>query len=133
MSHRKPQLESALRRAIGQVLLAGLADPRVEGLISVTEVKVADDSQTAKVKVSVLPESKQAPVLAGLRHAASYIQTEVGRQLSIRRVPHLVFEIDPSLKTQARTLEAIRQAMEEDAARHPAEAPSDEPHEDSSP
>jgi ribosome-binding factor A len=111
MSHRREQLAAELRRQIGQILEQGLSDPRVRGLISVTQVTVVPDGHTAIIQVSVLPAEHAELTLHGLRHAARHISGEVGRRIRVRHMPRLDFRLDESLKTQARVLEAIRDAV----------------------
>jgi ribosome-binding factor A len=119
MSHRREQLESSLMRTIGMLLAGGLNDPRISGLVSVTGVTVSADGRTAAVKVSVLPEDRQRTTLHGLRHAAGHIQKLVLQQLRIRFVPHLDFQLDESLKKQAKVISAINEAVKD----LPPEAP----------
>ena len=114
MSYRREQLESTLQRALGKLIAEGLNDPRIEGLVSVTEVRVADDGHTARVGVSVLPAEKQRTALRGLRAAAGHLRRRLDRELSVRTMPHLEFHADESLKKQARVLSEIREAVAEE-------------------
>ena len=111
MSHRREQLTATLRRTIGQVIEEGLSDPRIRGLISVTEVTITPDGSRAIVQVSVLPEEGAELTMHGLRHAAGHIGGQVSERVRIRHMPRLDFRLDSSLKTQARVLEAIRDAV----------------------
>jgi ribosome-binding factor A len=113
MSHRRQQLESTLQRVISQVISAGLADPRVGGLISVTGVHVTPDGQQAIISISVLPEERQSTVLHGLRHATRHIHAAAAEKVRARSLPKFRFELDTSLKKQAAVLDAIRQAADE--------------------
>ena len=113
MSHRRQQLESTLQREISKVISAGLADPRVSGLISVTGVKITPDGQLAIISISVLPEERQTTVLHGLRHATRHVHAAVGEKVRTRNLPKFRFELDTSLKKQAAVLDAIRQAAAE--------------------
>ena len=88
MSHRVKQLESALQRTIGAILVGGLNDPRVSGLISVTGVEITRDGERAKVGISVLPEDKAALTVKGLRAAAKHIRHEVGDKLLVHNYGH---------------------------------------------
>ena len=112
MNHRTEQVEAALKRAIGTVLMRGLADPRYRGIVSVTEVKLDHDQREARVGVSVLPAERGRATVAALKHAASHVRREVGEEIRIRRMPELRFELDESLKKQAEVLGAIRDAMD---------------------
>lgn len=117
MSLHTDQVASVLRRAIQQVLSRGLNDPRVQGLISVTQVQVSDDLVDATVSVSVMPAERAELTVHGLRHAARYIRTEVGRSVRMRRVPRFSFRLDESLKKESRTIAAINEAVRADERR----------------
>lgn len=124
MTHRIEQIESTLRKALAQVLQRKLSDPRIRGLVSITEVDVSPDMKTAKVAVSVLPEAYAKRTLAGLRAADRHIQGEVKKLVALRLVPHLRFELDDSLKKAEEVYDAIDQAQQREQQRNPS---ADEP------
>lgn len=124
MTHRIEQIESTLRKALAQVLQRKLSDPRIRGLVSITEVDVSPDMKTAKVAVSVLPEAYAKRTLAGLRAADRHIQSEVKKLVALRLVPHLRFELDDSLKKAEEVYDAIDQAQQREQQRNPS---ADEP------
>jgi ribosome-binding factor A len=121
MSRRSQQLSSTIRDALQAVIDRGLADPRISGLITVTQVRVTDDVKSAFVDVSVLPAEKQDLTMHGLRAAARHIRREVGDQVAIKQMPELVFRLDESLKKQAGVLDAIARASAEREARESAQ------------
>lgn len=100
-----------MKRAVQEVLVRGLSDPRIRGLVTVTDVEVTDDMRRAVVKVSVLPETHSAATIHGLRRATLRIQKKVNEKLALRRPPHLEFQLDDSLKRQAEVLAAINTAV----------------------
>jgi len=100
-SPRHGHLEARLRRAIQTLLAQGLNDPRIRGLVSVTELDLAPDLGRAVVRVSVLPAEYGNLTVAGLRHAAPRLVGEVARMVRARRIPSLIFELDDRLKRQA--------------------------------
>ncbi|MEM9252968.1 MAG: 30S ribosome-binding factor RbfA [Planctomycetota bacterium] len=112
MSHRIEQIESTLHRVLAEVLQRSISDPRIEGLVSITKVKVSDDMAAATVFVSVLPAEKQRTTVKGLEHAAVHIHGLAKKKLALRRVPRLTFRGDDELKKQDQTLRAIREAMD---------------------
>ncbi|MEM9345456.1 MAG: 30S ribosome-binding factor RbfA [Planctomycetota bacterium] len=113
MTHRIEQVESTLRKALAQVLQRNISDPRIRGMVSITDVDVSPDMKQAKICVSVLPEEYAKRTVAGLKAANRHIQSEVKKLVALRIVPHLRFELDDSLK-QA---EEIYQAIDEAKAR----------------
>lgn len=118
MTHRIEQVESTLRKALAQVLQRSISDPRIRGMVSITDVDVSPDMKQAKICVSVLPEEYAKRTIAGLKAASRHIQSEVKKLVALRVVPHLKFELDDSLKQAEEIYEAIDQAKarEEDEA-----------------
>lgn len=114
MSRHTDQMGSVLHRAIQSVLSEGLADPRLDGaMVTVIKVRVTDDTRTAVVHVSVVPEKKQKLAWYALRDAARFIRRQAAELVSIHKLPELVFKLDTSLKKQAAVLDAIARAKQE--------------------
>lgn len=112
MSHKTEQVAAALHRAVAETLSRGLNDPRMDGsLVGVTHVDVSPDLRNARVYVSVLPDNHRRRVLAALKHATRYVQTESQKRLATRLMPHLEFRFDEKLKKQHAVLEAISEAV----------------------
>lgn len=114
-SPRHGHLAARIRRAIQTLLLKGLNDPRVRGMISVTEVDLAPDHSRILVHVSVLPAEAGRLTIAGLNHAAPRLAGEVGRMVRAKRIPMLDFRLDERLKKQAALDAAIIASKGEDA------------------
>jgi ribosome-binding factor A len=115
MSHHTEQVASVLRRSIQEIVARGLADPRVRGLTTVTEVKVSGDLADATVLVSVHPPEEEPLTMKGLHSAAGHIRAELLRSLEMRRVPRLHFKVDESLKKQVEVHAAIARAVAQDS------------------
>ncbi|MEL7474560.1 MAG: 30S ribosome-binding factor RbfA [Planctomycetota bacterium] len=113
MSRRQERLSSALRREVQAVIDRGFQDPRIRGLITVTEVLVSEDARQATAHVSVLPEEAQELTIHGLRDAARYIRREAADRLRTRQMPKLSIKLDTSLKKQAGVLDALAKARAE--------------------
>lgn len=125
MNRRTSQVAATLRAAVQEVISRGLADPRVRGLITITEVTMSDDLQQATLRVSVYPEDRQELTLHGLSAAAAHIRREAGELMALKRMPTLQFRLDDSLKRQARVFDALAQAADHAgrAASEPESAP----------
>lgn len=113
MSVRDLQLASVLKRAVQAVLDAGLSDPRISGLITVTDVKVARDRRSATVFVSVMPHDRESLVMHGLRAASRHIRRRAADHIEIRRMPELMFKLDRGLKHQAEVIETLAHLRQE--------------------
>lgn len=112
MSRRLERVISTLQQSVQRVLAKGLSDPRARGLITVTEVNVAEDLRTATIFISVLPEKHQDLTLHALRHAARHIRRETGELMAMHTLPEFDFRLDSRLKQQAAVFDALARARE---------------------
>src|SRR5690349_9169974 len=105
---RRPErLAEALREEIGEVVGFELDDPRVE-MVTVTEVRVAEDLRDAKVYVLV--EGDEAEIkgaLKALQNAATFVRQQVAMNLSLRFAPHLHFVRDSAEENASRVTELL--------------------------
>lgn len=112
MSRRQEQLASVLREAIQEVIGRGLNDPRVSGMITVTRVDLSPDLEYATARISVLPEDRQTLTFHGVKAASAFIRRQVGDLVKNRKLPKLQFELDTTLKSQLKVIEAIERAKD---------------------
>ena len=89
-------------------LIRTVKDPRVTGMVSVTAVETTNDLRYAKVFISVLDKSDSSQVIKGLKSASGYLRRELGRALSLRYTPELIFERDDSIDKGAHILDLLR-------------------------
>jgi len=95
-------------RAVSDIINNHLQDPRIEGIISVTEVSMTPDLKNAHVYLSVLgKDGVEKKTFSAIEHAAGYIQALFGQQLTSKFCPHLSFHIDDRLKRSAETMKII--------------------------
>ena len=106
-SNRIGRINEEIQRELAD-LLRTLKDPRVQAMISITQVETTGDLRYAKVFVSVLEKEKTRDVLKGLKSAAGYLRRELGAALSLRYTPELIFEKDDSMAQGAHILSMLR-------------------------
>jgi len=83
-------------------LLRNIKDPRVnQGMISITSVDTSGDLGQCKVYLSVFNLKSRKDFLSGLKSASGHLRYELGRALSLRHTPQLIFELDNSLERGA--------------------------------
>ena len=93
MSQRTERVQKVARQVLGDAIQS-LKDPRV-GFVTVTSVRVSPDLRHARVVVSVLgDEEARKESLAGLESAKPVLRAELGRQMRMKYLPDLVFELD---------------------------------------
>ena len=92
--HRPERIAETLREEIAQIVGYELEDPQL-AMITVTEVRVADDLRDASVYVTVEGDEREHDVaLLALRHAAPYVRRQLGFALDLRHTPALHFVRD---------------------------------------
>ncbi|MBI4288124.1 MAG: 30S ribosome-binding factor RbfA [Chloroflexi bacterium] len=109
MTRRQERLNEQIREEVSDIMVYQLKDPRLGGLVTITQVSVSPDMKHATVYVSVMEEERKEPVLHALVAASGFIRRELGRRLTIRYIPELDFKRDDSLEQGAHMLELIRQ------------------------
>jgi ribosome-binding factor A len=97
---RIKKVNSFLKEEISRLIINNkIKDPRIDKLITITDVEVSKDLQYAKVFVSYFgSEERRAAIILGLNHAAGFIQKEIGKNLHTRYTPKLTFYYDNSLE-----------------------------------
>ena len=105
-SNRIGRINEEVQRELAS-LLREVKDPRVSGLISITNVEVTSDLRFAKISVSTLESEKLADTIKGLRSAAGFLRRELGARLNLCHTPQLQFVPDDSIAYGAHILELI--------------------------
>lgn len=97
---RNERLSALIHEKIGGMIVLGkIKDPRVDSSLSVTRVDAASDLSFADVYVSSWKTEKGLQTgVAGLQHAAPFIQRELARTLKTRQTPKLRFHADIGIK-----------------------------------
>ena len=94
--NRTRRIGEEIRKIVSTMLINGIKDPRINSMVSVTDVEVTSDLSYAYVYVSILGGDEES-TLQGLRNAESYIRREIGRSIKIRHIPQIIFKVDDSL------------------------------------
>ena len=105
--------DDLVRKVISEALVTKVQDPRI-GIVSVTSVRVSPEFDTARVFVSIYgDEDAREESLQGLRSAASFLQSELAREVRMRRIPKLRFIHDDSMDRGNRVEAVLRDLAEE--------------------
>ncbi len=97
---RMKRVESLIREQVSFLIMnREIKDPRINSLLSITVVKVANDLASAKLYVSGLEgEAKLKKSVDAMNHAAGFIQNRIGRKMKMRLTPKLHFFPDTSIR-----------------------------------
>lgn len=94
--NRTRRIGEEIRKIVSTMLINGIKDPRINSMVSVTDVEVTSDLSYAYIYVSILGGDEES-TLEGLKNAESYIRREIGRSIKIRHIPQIIFKVDDSL------------------------------------
>jgi ribosome-binding factor A len=110
-SRRVSRVASLIKREVSQMLLSDIKDDRVgAGMVSITDVDVSGDLQHAKIFVSIYgTDEARAETMAGLKSATSFVRSELGSRIRLRRTPEVVFLEDRSIERGDRILSLLNQ------------------------
>ena len=96
-----------------------LKDPRI-GFVTVTGVQVTADLRRAWVSYTVLGDDKQQrSTAAGLRSATPHLRQALGKQVRLRNLPELEFQVDQTLAQHEHIEELIERLHRPDGKHGP--------------
>lgn len=113
--NRIDRVADTIQKELAQLIHQELKDPRVNKLITISQVKVTKDLSYAKVYVSVLDDDKThiKSVVDALNHAASFLRTSLAQRIKLRTIPQLSFIYDDSLVEGQRLSKLIDEAIKQ--------------------
>ena len=113
---RAPRVTEQVHHELAELIRAEVKDPRV-GLVTITGVELTPDYAYATVYFSVLPDDEQtlASTIAGLKHAAGFLRSQLGRRVRIHTTPELRFVHDRSIERGMSMSRLIDEANERQA------------------
>ena len=117
-SNRIGRINEEIQRELA-ALLRTVKDPRVHGLVSITHVDTTPDLRYAKVFVSVLNQQDGKEVIRGLKSAGGYLRRELGRALSLRYTPELLFQEVDSIDKGTHILKLLNDIEQKETGGNP--------------
>jgi ribosome-binding factor A len=114
MSRRTERVSDLLREEISNLVRDELHDPRILGLVTITEVDVSPDLRRADVYVSVLgTDEERDSTLEALGHARPFVRRELSKRLHLRYTPDVHFVGDKTLERAQGMTDIMRRTAEE--------------------
>ena len=111
---RHERLEQDVKVALSRIITYEVKDPEVDGLISVTDVKITPDQKYAKVFISIYGKKNKEKVINALKKASGFIKLELGKSVRMRNMPLLQFEVDDSIEYGNYMDKVINKVIEND-------------------
>ncbi|AWX96138.1 ribosome-binding factor A [Streptococcus suis] len=96
---RTDRVGMEIKREVNEILQKKVRDPRVQG-VTITDVQMVGDLSLAKVYYTIMSNlaSDNQKAQTGLEKATGTIKRELGRKLTLYKIPDLVFEKDQSIE-----------------------------------
>lgn len=95
-------IEKEIARVISQVIFIEVKNPKVKGLVSVTNVRVTEDLKFADVYFSILGDGESSvskeDVLQGLNEIKGFLRKRVAEEIDIRFIPEIRVKLDDSIE-----------------------------------
>lgn len=108
MSVKNERLAQIIQKEVSLILQNEVKDPRITW-VTITDVELTNDLSFAKLFINFLPnEFSNEEIMESLEKAKGFIRSKLSKQLTIRKVPQLIFEYDDSLDKGNRIDELLR-------------------------
>lgn len=108
------RLRETLHREIGTVIAQEMRDPRIPSVVTVTKVKLAQDTRNATVYVSIYGDDKvKDNALHALNAAAAFIQRTVSCRVTVKNFPRLYFKLDNSIEYSQHINELLKEIKDD--------------------
>ena len=109
MSLRNERVRKTLIKEIADIIQKEIRDPRIKGLVSITDVEISLDNSFAKVFFSVLAgnEEEKEKTTNALIDNTPKIRYEIGKRIRLRLTPELKFVPDTSLERGTKITDII--------------------------
>jgi len=108
MPGRPERIGDQIRAELSTLLLRSVRDPALR-LITLTHVQVSRDLRHARVYYTAPIDASAIETKRGLRRAAPFLRSQLGKRVRLRHIPELTFVYDDSFEREQR----IAQVLEE--------------------
>jgi len=120
--NRANRVADQIRMEVADILMRKIKDPRVRS-VTVTDVDLTADLRIAHVYVTTMEqEQAEREVFAGLSKASGFVRAELGRRLTLRYLPEVVFRRDVSGLRGDRVLKLLDELQPHEQAADAAQA-----------
>lgn len=108
MFSRADRIRKTLIKEISDIIQREVKDPRISGIVSVTDIDLSGDYRYAKVFISIYgSEEQKEQTMDALIDSTPFIRREIGKRIRLRLTPEIEFKIDDSLERGSRITDLI--------------------------
>ena len=93
---RADRVADQIRMEVADILIRKIKDPRMRS-VTVTDVELTPDLRIAHIFFTTMEKDEaERDIIAGLSKASGFVRAELGRRLTLRYLPEVVFKKDVS-------------------------------------
>ena len=118
---RLRRVADQIQKELSDIIRNELKDPRLGMMITLTGVDMSPDMTHAKVFFTTMVDGAKDEAWAGLRRAAGFMRSQLGKRIKTFNTPELHFEYDASISEGVRISNLIDQAVKSSPAPDDAE------------
>ena len=113
-SQRQLRVAEEVRHVLARVIERDeLHDPALAGVsITISEVRISPDLKNATAFVLPLGGGDAVPLVQALSRAAPFLRWRIAQEITLRHVPALSFQADPSFDEAQRIQELLNTAAD---------------------
>ncbi|MGC4097582.1 MAG: 30S ribosome-binding factor RbfA [Nitrospira sp.] len=124
---RADRVADQIRMEVADILMRKIKDPRVHG-VTVTDVELSGDLRIAHIFVTTMETGEaERDIFTGLSKASGFVRSELGRRLSLRYLPDVIFKKDVSGPRGDRIMQLLEGLHAESEQHEPKGSPNGEP------
>ena len=116
-SNRMGRIDSEIEKALAHTLTYNMNSKELEGtMVSVISCHTTTDLKHCKVLISIFPDKDKEKKFFAVKNATPFLRREIAKNVRLRVVPELTFELDNSAEYTAnidRLIESIHKQSEE--------------------
>ena len=111
---RLRKVESLLKRELTGIIMSdAVKDPRVDKMLTLTDISLSKDMKYAKVYISFYGKREtHVTIVEALSHASGYLRGLLAKKVNLRTVPELKFILDESIERGFRVIEKIKEVLD---------------------
>jgi ribosome-binding factor A len=119
---RADRVADQIRMEVADILMRKIKDPRVRD-VTVTDVELTGDLRIAHIFVTTMEAGEaERNIFAGLSKASGFVRSELGRRLSLRYLPEVIFKKDVSGARGDRIMRLLEELHGESAQHDPRDS-----------
>ena len=97
MSNRLNKIDEEIVKALSMIFRDEIKDPRIDGMITISEARITKDFSHCNVYVSIFNSKNRDECFKTIKDSAGFLRKKLAERVDIRVMPELHFHLDETL------------------------------------